>query len=52
MPSASYFVEDICNLTELNDACVLEVTRSRYLAQLIHVPFIHSIHSVKSKITF
>uniref|UniRef100_A0A0R3S5Y9 Myosin motor domain-containing protein n=1 Tax=Elaeophora elaphi TaxID=1147741 RepID=A0A0R3S5Y9_9BILA len=36
LPSISYFVEDMCNLSELNDACVLEAVRSRYQAQLIH----------------
>ncbi|KAM3725081.1 Myosin heavy chain, striated muscle [Dirofilaria immitis] len=36
LPSISYFVEDMCNLSELNDACVLEAVRSRYKAQLIH----------------
>ncbi|KAL3982963.1 Myosin head (motor domain) family protein [Acanthocheilonema viteae] len=36
LPSVSYFVEDMCNLSELNDACVLEAVRSRYEAQLIH----------------
>ncbi|VDM07809.1 unnamed protein product [Wuchereria bancrofti] len=36
LSSVSYFVEDICNLSELNEACVLEVIRSRYKAQLIH----------------
>ncbi|CAG9538148.1 unnamed protein product, partial [Cercopithifilaria johnstoni] len=36
LPSVSYFVEDMCNLSELNDASVLEAVRSRYQAQLIH----------------
>ncbi|VDM91984.1 unnamed protein product [Onchocerca ochengi] len=36
LPSISYFVEDMCNLSELNDASVLEAVRSRYKAQLIH----------------
>ncbi|KAK6111353.1 Myosin head (motor domain) family protein [Brugia pahangi] len=36
LSSVSYFVEDMCNLSELNEACVLEVIRSRYKAQLIH----------------
>nr|CDQ04062.1 Bm1555 [Brugia malayi] len=39
LSSVSYFVEDMCNLSELNEACVLEVIRSRYKAQLIHVSF-------------
>uniref|UniRef100_A0A183D0Y5 Myosin motor domain-containing protein n=1 Tax=Gongylonema pulchrum TaxID=637853 RepID=A0A183D0Y5_9BILA len=35
-PSISYFVEDMCNLSEPNDASVLNALRLRYEAQLIH----------------
>ncbi|VDN01227.1 unnamed protein product [Thelazia callipaeda] len=36
LSSTTYFVDDMCNLSELNDACVLQVVRSRYQADLIH----------------
>uniref|UniRef100_A0A0N5AVT7 Myosin motor domain-containing protein n=1 Tax=Syphacia muris TaxID=451379 RepID=A0A0N5AVT7_9BILA len=35
-PSVSYYCEDMCNLTELDEASVLNTVRCRYEAQLIH----------------
>ncbi|VDK17906.1 unnamed protein product [Anisakis simplex] len=35
-PSLSYYVEDLCNLSELTDANVLHAIRCRYESQLIH----------------